>query len=103
MDVSGLYSTFASPATTDLPPGDLEGACRAIEKEFAVLVFRKMRQAMVPEGSQGSSRFGKQTAYEMMDMQWAELASRGEGLGLWRALYRQLGGAAGKVPDDAGR
>ena len=62
----------------------------ALEKEFAHLVFRKMREAMVPAAAPGSAGFARQTAEGMLDAQWAELASQGEGLGLWRALYRQL-------------
>jgi Rod binding domain-containing protein len=85
MNVTSLY-----PAASEPLPGDLEGACRALEKEFAHLVFHKMREAMVPKASPGSSGYARQTAESMLDAQWAELASRGEGLGLWRAMYRQL-------------
>ncbi|GAB4246645.1 hypothetical protein [Deferrisoma sp.] len=70
-------------------PKDLEGACRALEKEFALLVFRTMRKAMVPPG-RGPDGFAKETAYGLLDDQWAELVSQGEGLGLWRSMMEQL-------------
>lgn len=86
---------IASPAVSagptfsnDLPRG-LEEACRALEEEFAQIVFGKMRQAMIPKSSKGTD-FGQETASSMLDQQWAHLASQGEGLGLWRALYRQV-------------
>ena len=85
------------PAAAPLAPGvgekplpeDLEGACRALEKAFAQIVFQKMREAMVPANGGGASGFARTSAESMLDSQWAELASQGEGLGLWRALYRQ--------------
>ncbi|GAB4263484.1 MAG: hypothetical protein Kow0092_14430 [Deferrisomatales bacterium] len=78
------------PAPGQSLPRDLEGACRALEREFAALVFQKMRTAMVPSPRTGGSAFARETAESLLDAQWAELASRGEGLGLWRAMYRQL-------------
>jgi Rod binding domain-containing protein len=84
-------------------PENLEGACRALEKVFVQLVFQKMREAMVPDGSGGADGFARTSAAGMMDAQWADLASQGEGLGLWRSLYRQLDPeavkSAGATPD----
>lgn len=95
MEVTGLIPSAAAPTNQALPR-DLERACRALEKEFARLVFRKMRQAMVPKSSSGSAAFQRDTVEGLLDSQWAELASQGEGLGLWRAMYRQLEPAAVK-------
>lgn len=79
------------PAGLGAPlPRDLEGACRALEKEFATLLFQKMRQAAVPRSGSGSGGFARETSEALLDSQWAELASQGEGLGLARALLRQL-------------
>ena len=93
----------ASPLLTggaDKPlPEDLEGACRALEKVFAQMVFQKMREAMVPDGGGGADGFARTSAEGMLDAQWAELASQGEGLGLWRSLYRQLDPEAVKSAD----
>lgn len=71
-------------------PRDLEGACRALEKEFATLLFQKMRQAAVPRSGSAGGGFARETAEALLDAQWAELASRGEGLGLARALLQRL-------------
>lgn len=90
--IAGLGAAVAGVRYAPLPR-DLEGACRALEREFALLVFRTMRRAMVPRSSKGSSAFARETAYGLLDAQWADLASRGEGLGLWKAMLRQLGGA----------
>ncbi len=87
----GLGAAVAGVGNEPLP-SDLEGACRELEKEFALLVFRSMRRAMVPESSDGATGFAKETAYALLDDQWAELATQGEGLGLWRAMMRQLEG-----------
>ncbi|MBI5445539.1 MAG: rod-binding protein [Deltaproteobacteria bacterium] len=88
MNLSPL-TPLAAPSFASELPRDLEQACRGLEEAFAQLVFSKMRQAITPKGALGSS-FAQQTALGMLDAQWAHLASQGEGLGLWRALYRQL-------------
>ncbi|NOY46241.1 MAG: hypothetical protein GXP50_12445 [Deltaproteobacteria bacterium] len=110
----GLGAAVAAVGNEPLP-SDLEGACRALEKEFALLVFRSMRKAMVPKSTDGATGFAEETAYALLDEQWAELATQGEGLGLWRAMMRQLEGvkkSRGEVdqesegasaPVDAGR
>lgn len=90
MNVSSLSPVALPARTSEALPRDLEGACRALEKEFALLVFRKMREAMVPQSE--SSGFAQDSTYGLLDAQWAELASQGEGLGLWQALYRDLEG-----------
>lgn len=71
-------------------PKDLEAACRSLEEAFATIVFRKMREAMVPKSDTGSAAFARETTQGLLDAQWARLSSQGEGLGLWRTLYRQL-------------
>ncbi len=86
--------TILPPSPPPVPdamklPDNLEGACRALEAEFTTLVFSKMRQAMVPKGALGGG-FANDAIQGMLDAQWASLASQGEGLGLWRTLYRQL-------------
>jgi Rod binding domain-containing protein len=89
-DVRALpFTPSPAPSFASELPRDLEGACRALEEAFAQIVFSKMRQAMIPKGATGND-FAQQTALSMLDAHWAHLASRGEGLGLWRALYRQM-------------
>ncbi|MBI5017394.1 MAG: hypothetical protein HZB55_18145 [Deltaproteobacteria bacterium] len=97
MDITALATTFATPSAEPLPK-DLEGACRAFEQQFSALVFRKMREAMVPKAAKGSSGFAQDTAQGLLEDQWARLASQGEGLGLWRALLRQVDSAGVKSP-----
>jgi Rod binding domain-containing protein len=97
VDISAVASTLAAPSSKPLPK-DLEGACRAFEGEFSAMVFRKMREAMVPKSSKGSSGFAQDTTQELLDSQWAQLSSQGEGLGLWRSLCRQLDPAPVKSP-----
>ena len=80
----------ATDANVETLPKDLEAACRSLEEAFSTLVFRKMREAMVPTTSKGAAAFARETSQSMLDSQWAHLASQGEGLGLWRTLYRQL-------------
>jgi len=89
MDLSGIYQA-GQFSTSGAGPADLKSACRALEQEFARLVFGKMREAMVPRSSDGSNGFARDTTAALLDTQWAELASQGEGLGLWQSLCRQL-------------
>jgi Rod binding domain-containing protein len=88
MNLAALTPPAAPSFESELPK-DLEQACRGLEEAFAQLVFGKMRQAMTPKGALGNG-FAQQTAQSMLDEHWAHLASQGEGLGLWRALYREL-------------
>lgn len=95
MNAASLYGAARGAGAEPLPR-DLEGACRALEKEFANLLFQKMRQAMVPRSTAAAGGFARETAETLLDSQWAELASQGEGLGLWRSLVRELGPEAVK-------
>ncbi|NTU59654.1 MAG: hypothetical protein HGA98_01195, partial [Deltaproteobacteria bacterium] len=79
-----------SPATAEVLPKDLKESCRALEEAFATIVFRKMQETMVPKSSKGAAAFARDTTQGLLTAQWAHLASQGEGLGLWRVLYRQL-------------
>lgn len=97
MDISAVALSLSTQSSPVLPK-DLEGACRALEQEFGTMIFRKMREAMVPQSSKGSSGFARDTAQGLLDSQWAQLASQGEGLGLWRTLCRELTPAAVKSP-----
>lgn len=109
MTATGLYSLplVAAKTPESSLPRDLEGACRALEKEFARLVFQKMRTALVASPSGPTSGFAREATQGMLDEQWAELASRGEGLGLWRAMVAQLGGeevkSSGSAADEKTR
>ncbi|MBE0617098.1 MAG: hypothetical protein IH608_04130, partial [Proteobacteria bacterium] len=100
MNATSLYAVGRG-AGTEPQPRDLEGACRALEKEFANILFQKMRQAMVPRATAGSDGFARETAEALLDSQWADLATQGEGLGLWRSLVRELGPEAVKSPRPA--
>ncbi len=97
-----MLSLGAMPATStagpDPLPTNLEQACRAFEREFVQLLFREMRRSTLPTEAGGSAGFARQTAQSLLDGQWAELASQGEGLGLWRVMLRQLEGDAVKSP-----
>ncbi len=97
-----MLSLGAMPATSaagpDPLPTNLEQACRAFEREFAQLLFREMRRSTLPTETGGSAGFARQTAQSLLDGQWAELASQGEGLGLWRVMLRQLEGNVVKSP-----
>lgn len=95
---NAIAAVATAPLAAEPLPGNLEGACRALEKVFAQMMFQKMREAMVPASSSGADGFARASTEAMLDGQWAELASTGEGLGLWRALYRQLDAAAVKSP-----
>jgi len=89
MEISASLNIPTAAGASALPT-DLKGACKALEKEFAQIVFSKMRQALSIKTSKGASQYAKETTGSMLDGQWAELATRGEGLGLWREMYRQL-------------
>lgn len=89
MTVNGLYPATAGIASASAPK-DLESACRALEKEFVRLVFQEMRATVSPSTGGAAAGFAREATEGMLDDQWAELASRGEGLGLWRTMVRQL-------------
>lgn len=102
MEISGSYQAALSPRMDALPE-NLEGACKALEKEFALLVFSKMRQALSTDTSSGASKYAKETTAAMLDEQWANFATQGEGLGLWRTMQRQLEAIEDQVGSLRGR
>lgn len=101
MNLGAVASQLASQPAQALPK-DAEGACRALEAQFTTLLFRTMREAMVP-ASRASSGFARETTQSLLEGQWAELSSRGEGIGLWRTLLQQVEPAAAAVKPGAPR
>lgn len=93
MAMESVAAATAAIGTEPLP-SDLKGACKELESYFFNLLLKSMRQAMVPNGSKGADGFAKDTAYAMLDGQWARIASENEGMGLWKTMYEQLEPAA---------
>lgn len=72
---------------------DLKKACADFESVLAYYLFKSMR-ATVPDGG----LFKKEDTFTMlMDQKLAEqISQKGEGLGLKKILYRQMGGEGEK-------
>jgi len=74
-------------------PADLKKACADFESVLAYYLFKSMR-ATVPDGG----LFKKEDTFSiLMDQKLAEqISQKGEGLGLQKILFRQLGGKSEK-------
>jgi len=90
MNLATTTTPLLSGASQAPLPKDLEGACRALEKAFTQIMFQEMRKSVMPSTGGGAGGFARTSTEGMLDAQWAELSSQGEGMGLWRALYRQM-------------
>lgn len=70
-------------------PEALRKVCQQFESILTQALFKGMRQT-VPKGGVLEMGRGEQIFQEMMDMEMAQQASQGQGLGIGEALYRQL-------------
>ena len=66
-------------------------AAREFEAMFVNLLFKNMRNT-VKESEFTKKSMGRQVFTEMLDKEYADMASRGQGVGLAQMLYKQLTG-----------
>ena len=87
------------PSMPKIKPGEdnheaIREAARQFESVFLHQVFKTMRSTVPKEGLMGGG-FGGEVFTDMLDQQYAEIASKNESLGLSETIARQLG-----VPED---
>ena len=68
----------------------LKEACQGFESLFLNMMLKEMRKT-IPESEIGSS-YAMNMYQEMLDEEIAENASKGQGIGIADAMYRQLSG-----------
>lgn len=94
IDMTKLQAAQAAPKTgSKLSEAELlklKKTCADFESIFTYEMIKTMRRT-IPETKMGMSNYGKETYTMMMDQKLAEtLSSKGEGLGLQKALFDQL-------------
>jgi len=77
----------AAKKTKDLAA--LRQSCHEFEAIFVNEMFKAMRKT-VPDSDLVKKSLAIETFQEMLDMETARQASRGQGLGIGEAMYRQL-------------
>lgn len=87
-----IVTSHATKPVVDQKTKDLESlreSSREFETIFVMEMFKAMRKA-VPEGGLFEESMAKDMYTEMLDMETAKAATKGEGLGLGEAMYKQM-------------
>ena len=87
-----MLASNATKPVVDQKAKDLESlreSSREFETIFVMEMFKAMRQA-TPEGGLFEKGMATDMFTEMLDMETAREATKGEGLGLGEAMYRQM-------------
>lgn len=87
-DNSNNLKTKLESAYSENDDQKLKEACEGFESLFLNMMLKEMRKT-VPESELGSS-YAMSTYQEMLDENIAENASKGKGIGIADAMYRQM-------------
>lgn len=68
---------------------ELENACKEFEAYYLKQLFKEMRKS-VPKGDLLEKSHGRDIYEDMLDEEYAKESSKGKGIGIADALYRQL-------------
>ncbi|MEE2787571.1 MAG: peptidoglycan DD-metalloendopeptidase family protein [Myxococcota bacterium] len=100
-EAPGLGSTPQLPnklgADGKNDPEAIKAVARQFESVFLHQVFKSMRATVPKEGLMGAG-FGGEVFTDMLDQQYAEIASRSQSMGLADAIASQLGADAANSP-----
>jgi flagellar protein FlgJ len=91
IDPRTLVSNATQP-TGDKKTKDLESlrqSCREFETIYVMEMYKAMRKT-VPEGGLFEKNVSTEIYTEMLDMETAKNTTRGKGLGIAEAMYRQM-------------
>ncbi len=78
----------------------LEDAARGMESLFIQKIFHEMRESTNPEWDITGASHATQTYQELLDTELSKELSKGQGMGLWKALYNQLSAKETPSPAD---
>lgn len=88
-DNTSKLSGKLTSAYTDKDDAKLKETCQEFESLFINMMMKEMRKT-VPESELLSSSFATDTYQEMFDEEISEAASKGNGIGIADAMYRQI-------------
>ncbi len=88
-DNTSKLSGKLTSAYTDKDDAKLKETCQEFESLFINMMMKEMRKT-VPESELLSSSFATDTYQEMFDEEISKAASKGNGIGIADAMYRQI-------------
>ena len=88
-DNTSKLSNKLESAYTEKDDKKLKETCKEFESLFISMMMKEMRKT-VPESELLSSSFATDTYQEMFDEEISKSASKGNGIGIADAMYRQI-------------
>ena len=88
-DNTSKLSGKLTSAYTDKDDAKLKETCQEFESLLIKMMMKEMRKT-VPESELLSSSFATDTYQEMFDEEISKAASKGNGIGIADAMYRQI-------------
>ena len=88
-DNTSKLSVKMESAYTEKDDKKLKETCQEFESLFVSMMMKEMRKT-VPDGGLLSSSFATDTYQDMFDEEISKAASRGNGIGIADAMYRQI-------------
>ena len=88
-DNTSKLSGKLTSAYTEKDDAKLKETCKEFESLFINMMMKEMRKT-VPESELLSSSFATDTYQEMLDEEISKAASKGNGIGIADAMYRQI-------------
>ena len=88
-DNTSKLSGKLTSAYTDKDDAKLKETCQEFESLFINMMMKEMRKT-VPESELLSSSFATDTYQEMLDEEISKSASKGNGIGIADAMYKQI-------------
>ncbi len=83
------FKSILEKAVGEKDKEQLKEACRQFESMFIGMMYKQMRTT-VPKSELLPASFARETFESMLDDEFAEKASKGQGIGLADMLYKQL-------------
>ena len=88
-DNTSKLSVKMESAYTEKDDKKLKETCQEFESLFVSMMMKEMRKT-VPDGGLLSSSFATDTYQDMFDEEISKAASKGNGIGIADAMYRQI-------------
>lgn len=88
-DNTSKLSGKLTSAYTEKDDAKLKETCKEFESLFINMMMKEMRKT-VPESELLSSSFATDTYQEMLDEEISKSASKGNGIGIADAMYKQI-------------
>lgn len=84
------FKDILEEASKDQSDKEIKTAAKEMESYFINMLFKQMRKSVKSTGGLFEKSFAQETFEEMLDEQYADLATESGGIGLADAIYEQM-------------